>query len=184
MTQVYVETLSDKLCGNSRPDHFRGVTTIVAKLFNLIKPHNVYFGQKDAQQFVIIKRMVDNLHFDLRLHMLPVIRENDGLALSSRNQYLGRKERQAALVLYTALNKAKNLVESGVTQTKEILDAVKGIISLQELAQLDYAAAVDLTDLDEVKVIEGEPVLLALAIYIGKTRLIDNHIFNRECYVI
>ncbi len=179
-TRVSVESLSGKLCGRDRPGHFGGVTTIVAKLFNLVKPHNAYFGQKDAQQFVIIRQMVEDLNFDIQLHMLPIIREKDGLALSSRNKYLNDSERKAALVLSRAIKQARGLFERGIRTAEEILAGAEAEIAKEKLARLDYLALVDMASLEAVKVIAGAPVLLAMAIRIGGVRLIDNTIFNEE----
>lgn len=182
LTYVEVESLSQKLCGASRPTHFRGVATVITKLFNIVKPHNAYFGQKDAQQFVIIKRLVTDLNFDLNLHMLPVVREAEGLAKSSRNQYLSLTEKRVALVLYRSLQTARELFESGERQVDTLVNAAKAIIAQEDLARLVYLSATDMIRLDPVKTIATEPVLLAGAIFVGQTRLIDNIIFNREQY--
>jgi pantoate--beta-alanine ligase len=172
-TYVSVEGLSDLLCGKSRPGHFRGVATIVAKLFNIVNPDNAYFGQKDAQQALIIRQMAADLNFPVQVHILPTIRAENGLALSSRNAYLNKKERKDALVLAQALSLAKAMFCSGVRDAGKIIAVMKRLITSVPGARIDYLEAVGLTDLKPVKRISGS-CLVAMAVRIGKTRLIDN----------
>ncbi len=176
-TWVIVEKLSEKLCGKSRPGHFKGVSTVVLKLFQIVQPHFAYFGQKDAQQYVIIKRMVRDLHLDVELILMPIVRENDGLAMSSRNVYLNTDERQKATILYKALMKAQELVRSGERHAHTILKTMEDMIRSVEGVRIDYLAITDLEELDPVDVLEGK-VLIAGAIYVGQTRLIDNIILT------
>jgi pantoate--beta-alanine ligase len=176
-TYVNVERLTEKMCGSSRPGHFRGVTTIVTKLFNLVLPDKVYFGQKDAQQSIVIKRMVKDLNFDIDVVVIPTIRESDGLAMSSRNRYLNPEERQAALVLIKSLNLAKKLIKSGQRNSAEIINSMRDMIGSEPLARVDYISIVDANTLADLDEIEGE-TLIALAVYVGKTRLIDNILVN------
>ena len=178
-TFVEVESLSRIMCGESRPIHFRGVTTVVAKLFNLIQPDAAYFGQKDAQQSVIIKKMVSDLNMGVKIKVLPTVREKDGLAMSSRNEYLNKEERKAAVILYRALLKAKDEIAKGQKNAgklrKEITEMIKG----EKLARIDYIAVVDPENLNETAVID-KPVLIAIAVWFGKTRLIDNIIVRKH----
>lgn len=176
-TSVNVEKITEKMCGASRPGHFRGVTTVVAKLFNLVQPHKAYFGQKDAQQAVVIKRMVSDLNFDIEIIVIPTVREEDGLALSSRNQYLASAERKAALVLIRSLRLAEDLVRSGQTNATEISRRMSYMIEAEPLAKIDYVSIVDADSLEDLDVVEGK-VLIALAVFIGKTRLIDNLVLD------
>jgi pantoate--beta-alanine ligase len=172
-TYVLVEELSKKMCGASRPGHFRGVTTIVLKLFNIIQPHCAYFGQKDAQQAIIIRRMVEDLNLDVKIEVEPIVREADGLAMSSRNSYLKAKERKAALVLYHALTLAQKLIKQGERNSSVIISQMEKFIRQEPLARIDYISIVDNRNLQELALINKE-ALIALAVYIGKTRLIDN----------
>ena len=177
---TYVEVtgrLTSSLCGVSRPGHFRGVTTVVAKLFNIVKPHRAYFGEKDAQQLRVIKRMVMDLNFDIEIVAVPTVREPDGLAMSSRNEYLSPEERKAALVLWRSLNLARSLVEAGERKADRIVSEMRRLIESEPLARIDYVEIVDSETLENVDVIEGE-VLVALAVYIGTTRLIDNIVIS------
>jgi len=174
-TYVEVCDLQDKLCGRSRPGHFRGVCTVVLKLFNIINPDISYFGQKDYQQAIILKRMVKELNLEVKIEVLPIIREEDGLALSSRNKYLTQEERKAALVLSKSLKEAKSVVEKGQRDPAAIIKAMKEIIGREPLAKIDYVEIVDMDNLDPVARIEKE-ALVALAVFIGKVRLIDNTI--------
>ena len=176
-TFVNVERLTNKMCGASRPAHFRGVTTIVTKLFNLIRPDKAYFGQKDAQQAVVIKRMAMDLNFGIDIVVMPTVREEDGVAMSSRNRYLSPEGRQAALVLSRSLHTAKSLVESGQLNTAEILRKMREVIAAEPLAKIDYIAIVDADTLNDLDTIRGK-TLVALAVFIGKTRLIDNIILD------
>ena len=172
-TFLEVEGLSKVMCGKSRPTHFRGVTTVVAKLFNLVQPDTAYFGQKDAQQAAIIKKMASDLNMDVEIHICPIVREKDGLAMSSRNAYLNEEERKAAPVLHRAVLKAKDGIIKGKKNAGEIRKEITGIIEGEKLARIDYIAIVDPENLQEVDNIEQE-VLIAVAVWIGKTRLIDN----------
>lgn len=176
-TFVNVERITEKMCGASRPGHFRGVATIVAKLFNLIQPHRAYFGQKDAQQTVVIRRMVADLNFNIQIVVMPTVREEDGIAMSSRNKYLNLEERNAALVLSKALFMTENLVKSGQRDVAEIAHKIKEMIRGEPLAKIDYISIVDADTLDDLDVVRGN-TLIALAVFIGKTRLIDNLIIN------
>ncbi len=172
-TYVTVEDITKVLCGKSRPIHFRGVTTIVAKLFNIVKPDFAVFGQKDAQQAIVIKQMVRDLNFDLEILTGPIVREPDGLAMSSRNMYLSAEERRDALKLYQSLMKAKNLIENGERDAERIKKNIEHILQQGKSAKIDYIEIVDTTNLKPVEKIHGE-VLIALAVFVGKTRLIDN----------
>ena len=173
---VDMSVLTEELCGLSRPVHFRGVCTVVNKLFNIVQPDRAYFGQKDAQQLAIIKRMVKDLNMNLEIIGCPIVREGDGLAKSSRNTYLNPEERKAALVLNQSLKKGKELLESGCRDAKEIRKVITEIIEKEPLAKIDYVKVVDGLTMQQVEKIEKE-VLVAIAVYIGKTRLIDNVIF-------
>ena len=172
-TYVNVEELSEKLCGKFRPGHFKGVATVVTKLFNIVCPDIAYFGQKDAQQAIIIKRMVKDLNIPVKIKVLPIVREKDGLAMSSRNTYLNEKERKDALVLYQALNLAKDLIKSGITDSGKIIDRLRRFIKKKKNAKIDYISVVDTDNLNPVKKV-SKKCLIALAVWIGRTRLIDN----------
>lgn len=172
-TYVTVEGLSDYLCGRSRPGHFRGVATVVTKLFNIVAPDSAYFGQKDAQQAAIIKRLVRDLNLPVKIKVMPVIRDKDGLALSSRNIYLSGAERKEAAVLFSALKLAKGLVNKGLRDPRAVIRRVSGLIKTKKKARIDYVSVVDLENLEPVKKIK-ENCLIALAVWLGKTRLIDN----------
>ena len=172
-TLVVPEHLEDKLCGKLRPGHFRGVAVVVLKLFNLVKPDVAYFGQKDFQQTVIIKRIVSDLNIDVTIKILPTIRDKDGLALSSRNAYLSETEKKDALCLYKALTKAQSMVIAGITDTEGIIHETEKIINCCKTAKIDYISIVNPETLDGVaKVRKGN--VGALAVRIGKIRLIDN----------
>lgn len=172
---TYVEetSLSKVLCGKSRPTHFRGVTTVVAKLFNLIGPDISYFGQKDYQQAQIIKRMVQDLNFSLKIKVLPIVREPDGLAMSSRNAYLNPEERKDAPVLFEALKLCKKLILEGERDAGKLKKKMKKFISLRKTARVDYVEIVEAENLKRMKRLKGR-VLIGLAVFINKTRLIDN----------
>lgn len=175
---TYVEILSDmpkQLCGKTRPIHFRGVCTIVSKLFNIVTPDKAFFGQKDAQQLAIIRRMVRDLSYGIEIVGCPIVREADGLAKSSRNTYLSEAERQAALVLSESVFLGQKMVAEGETDANKIVAAMTEHIQAQPLAKIDYVSAVDGVTMDPVDRIAGT-VLVAMAVYIGKTRLIDNFI--------
>lgn len=176
-TTVVVDRLTRGLCGASRPTHFRGVTTVVAKLFNIVKPHVAVFGRKDYQQYAVIKRMVADLDFDIEIVGAPLVREADGLAMSSRNAYLSTAERKAALCLSRALRHAAALVDAGETDAGKVLDGVRERIGSEPLAHLDYAELVDADTLEAVAAVSGR-TLLAVAAFVGKTRLIDNLVLN------
>jgi pantoate--beta-alanine ligase len=179
---VYVERLSPLLCGASRPGHFRGVATVVAKLFNIVRPHAAVFGLKDFQQFRIISRMVEDLNLDVELIGHPIVREEDGLAMSSRNAYLTAEERKAALALYRCLSKARALVSQGERSSMRIIAAVRAEIAKEPQVRIDYVRLTDLTRLQPVDRIDRE-ALLALAAWVGKARLIDNTILKSELTV-
>ncbi|MGC2872446.1 pantoate--beta-alanine ligase [Ihubacter sp. rT4E-8] len=168
---------SEDLCGMSRPIHFRGVCTVVSKLFNIVKPDRAYFGQKDAQQLAVIRRMVRDLNFDIEIVGCPIVREADGLAKSSRNTYLSAEERQAALVLSQAVKLGENMAESGEKSADAIVAAMKKHIEAEPLAKIDYVKAVDAVSVSPISEMKP-PVLVAMAVYVGKTRLIDNFIYE------
>lgn len=170
---VDMSVLTEELCGLSRPVHFRGVCTVVNKLFNIVQPDRAYFGQKDAQQLAIIKRMVQDLNMDLEIIGCPIVREEDGLAKSSRNTYLSAEERQAALVLSKAVKLGQELVAAGEKDAKKIVSEMSALIEKEPLARIDYVKAVDGLTMQQIDTVK-EPMLVALAVYIGKTRLIDN----------
>ncbi len=172
-TYVEVELLQDKLCGQSRPGHFRGVCTVVLKLFNLVQPDEAYFGWKDAQQVIIIKKMVEDLNLPVKVVPLPLVRDHDGLALSSRNTYLNPEERKAALVLKKSLDLAEKLILAGERDTGRIKEKIKELIQSEPLARIDYVEIVDLKTLESLEQLDRE-ALVALAVFIGRTRLIDN----------
>ena len=175
---TYVEILSDmpkQLCGKTRPIHFRGVCTVVSKLFNIVTPDKAFFGQKDAQQLAIIRQMVRDLSYGIEIVGCPIVREADGLAKSSRNTYLSEAERQAALVLSESVFLGRKMVAEGETDANKIVAAMTEHIQAQPLAKIDYVSAVDGVTMDPVDRIAGT-VLVAMAVYIGKTRLIDNFI--------
>lgn len=167
-----------ELCGKSRPIHFRGVCTVVNKLFNIVTPDKAYFGQKDAQQLAVIKRMVKDLNIPIEIIGCPIIREADGLAKSSRNTYLNKEERQAALILSKTIFMGEELVKSGLTDAKKLVDEMKKNIETEPLAGIDYVEVVDFDDIS-VKDTIGDNTLVAMAVYIGKTRLIDNFIVEK-----
>lgn len=170
---VDMTVLTEELCGLSRPVHFRGVCTVVSKLFNIVKPDRAYFGKKDAQQLAIIRHMVDDLNMDIEIIGCPIIREPDGLAKSSRNTYLNNDERKAALILSQAVEVGKSAVKNGKTNSAEILSAMKAKIESEPLARIDYVKIVDTATMQQIENID-RPALCAMAVYIGKTRLIDN----------
>ncbi len=178
-TSVNMEGLTKELCGKSRPIHFSGVCTVVSKLFNIVTPDKAYFGQKDAQQLAVIKRMVRDLNFDIEIVGCPIIREEDGLAKSSRNTYLSEEERKAAVILNQSLKIGKEMMENGETDAKKVKDAIVKNLSTEPLAKIDYVEIVDFNTIEPIQVIK-KPVLTAIAVYIGKTRLIDNVILNNE----
>ncbi len=172
-TYIDMDSVTKNLCGKTRPTHFRGVCTVVGKLFNIVAPDRAYFGQKDAQQLAVIRRMVRDLNFDLEIVGCPIIREDDGLAKSSRNTYLSEEERKAALVLSRSLKEGKALIESGETDAKKVVDSIRKVIETEPLAKIDYVEAVDFDTIEPIETIKNN-TLVAIAVYIGKTRLIDN----------
>lgn len=172
-TFVTVERLTEPLCGRSRPTHFRGVTTVVAKLFAIVNPHIAVFGQKDAQQLAVIKRMVRDLDMRVEIVSCPIVREPDGLAMSSRNRYLSEAEREQAPVLYRSLSAAQELVDAGVTDAREIERKIRGMLAGSPLLSVEYVEIVDPDEMTAVEDVRGG-VLIALAARLGKTRLIDN----------
>lgn len=174
-TYIDMDGLTKGLCGKTRPIHFRGVCTVVGKLFNIVHPDRAYFGQKDAQQLAVVRRMVRDLNFDLEIVGCPIIREEDGLAKSSRNTYLSEEERKAAVIIHKGLVKGEEMVSAGEKDVKKVLDAITEIIESEPLARIDYVEAVDFDNIETIDTIEGS-VLVAVAVYIGKTRLIDNFI--------
>lgn len=173
LTFVDVEKITTFLCGASRPGHFRGVATVVTKLFNITEADVAYFGQKDAQQVAVIRRMVADLNMNVKIVPVPIVRESDGLALSSRNQFLSPAQRQAGLVLSRSLTRARALLEAGEKDSAVILSAMNELIRQEPMAELDYIAIVDTQTLEPLKQISGD-ALVALAARFGKTRLIDN----------
>ena len=177
-THVDVESLTDELCGKSRPGHFRGVTTVVAKLFEIIKPDIAYFGEKDAQQAFVIQKMVDDLDMDVTLKIMPTVREEDGLAMSSRNAFLSDAERKEAPMLYKSLKLAEDMINSGEKDSKKIIKEIKNFIQENTSSKVDYVSTVDTSSLKSISKINGK-VLIALAVFFKKTRLIDNIIVER-----
>lgn len=177
-TYVNVEGITEGLCGAARPGHFRGVATVVLKLLNIVQPDRVYFGQKDYQQLKVIERMVADLNVPVEVVGMPTVREDDGLAMSSRNTYLGPDERRAALILSKALHRAQELMREGVVSTDEMYRRIVEFISEEPLAQIDYVAVVAPETLECMPEIGGQ-ALVALAVRIGKTRLIDNSVVTR-----
>lgn len=178
-TFVDMHLLTEELCGLTRPCHFRGVCTVVTKLFNIVTPDKAYFGQKDAQQLAVIKRMVADLNMDIEIVGCPIIRENDGLAKSSRNTYLNDDERKAALVLSRSINKAKELIDNGQRDASVVISSMTEIINKEPLAKIDYIKAVALDTMQQIKFL-NVPSLVAIAVYIGKTRLIDNLFYESK----
>lgn len=176
-TYVNVDGLTEGLCGAKRPGHFKGVCTVVSKLFNIVSPERAYFGEKDAQQLAVIKRMVRDLNFSIEIIGCPIIREEDGLAKSSRNKYLSLEERAAAVVLSRSLKGALELLRDGVRDASIINSSIIEELSKEKLARIDYVEVVDSVSLEKVENIQ-KPILVAIAVFIGKTRLIDNFTFE------
>ena len=176
-TFVDMSTLTGGLCGKTRPIHFRGVCTVVSKLFNIVTPDRAYFGQKDAQQLAVIRQMVRDLNFGIEIVGCPIIREEDGLAKSSRNTYLNAEERAAATILSKALKEGKAALESGERDAAKVKQIVTDKINSEKLSKIDYVEIVDWNNLEPVEKVTDD-VLCAVAVYIGKTRLIDNFIFS------
>ena len=176
-TWVEVEALTKVLEGAMRPGHFRGVTTVVAKLFNGVQPHKAYFGQKDAQQVAVIRKMTRDLNFPIEIVVCPIVREPDGLAMSSRNVYLDSEQRQAATVLFLSLNAARDLFEKGERNAETIRGKVREVLAGEPLAEVQYVSCADYDTLEELAEIKGK-ALLSLAVFFGKTRLIDNFVLG------
>jgi pantoate--beta-alanine ligase len=172
-TYVNVEEITDTLCGESRPGHFKGVATVVTKLFNIVEPDKAYFGQKDAQQAVVIKRMVKDLNMNVEIITCPIVREKDGLAMSSRNTYLNAEERKSAVILSKSLFEAEALIKNGERSSEKIIKHIFKMISSEKPADIDYIKIVDAMSLKDVSSIDKK-VLIALAVKFGNTRLIDN----------
>lgn len=177
-TFVEVVGLQEQLCGISRPSHFRGVATVVAKLFNIVSPTRAYFGKKDAQQLVIIERMVRDLNFDVTIVPCETVREPDGLAMSSRNRYLSANERKLALAVPRALDGARKAINAGERDAMKVLGDMANILAENDAVEIDYCALVDAHTLEDVAVLKGD-VLAAIAVKVGKTRLIDNARFEK-----
>ncbi len=172
-TFVDMNKLTKGLCGKTRPSHFSGVCTVVSKLFHIVTPDQAYFGEKDAQQLAVIRRMVRDMNFDIKIVGCPIVREEDGLAMSSRNTYLNQEERQAALILHKSLTLGENMIKAGERDAIKVKNAIIKNIETEPLAQIDYVEVVDAETLEPVESIENS-ILVATAVYIGKTRLIDN----------
>lgn len=178
-TYVTVEGLSEELEGESRPGHFRGVTSVVALLLNLIRPDFAFFGQKDAQQAIVIKQMVRDLAFDAEIVVVPIVREESGLAMSSRNKYLNDKQHQAATVLFRALSQAREAYAKGEHDAADLIDLVRSTVESEPLARIDYVSVNDAETLAALEKLDDRPALLSLAVFIGNTRLIDNVVLGK-----
>ena len=176
-TWVEVQTITRPLEGSMRPGHFRGVTTVVAKLFNAVQPHKAYFGQKDAQQAAVIRQMTRDLSYPIEIVVCPIVREPDGLAMSSRNVYLNPPERQAATVLYRALNAARNVYENGERDAEKLRQIMREVLATEPEARMQYVSCADYDTLEELEVVTGK-TLLSMAVFLGKTRLIDNFVLG------
>lgn len=179
-TYVTVEGISEQLEGLSRPGHFRGVATVVAILLNIVRPDFTFFGQKDAQQTLVVKRLVRDLAFETEVVILPTIREESGLALSSRNAYLNDEERQSAAVIYRALRRAKELYAEGERNGSRLAAIVRSTVETEPRARVDYVSVADADTLEKLERLDDRPVLVSLAVYFGKARLIDNIVLNRN----
>jgi len=177
-TYITVEGLSDQLEGVSRPGHFRGVATVVTVLLNTVRPDFAFFGQKDAQQSLVIKRLVRDLAFDTEIVVLPTVREDSGMAMSSRNTYLSAEEREAAKVIYGALLKAREAYKAGERSGSKLADIVRKTVELEPRARLEYVNVSNTESLDKLEKLDDQPVLITMAVFIGKTRLIDNIVLN------
>ncbi|MBD5544807.1 MAG: pantoate--beta-alanine ligase [Lachnospiraceae bacterium] len=174
-TYVNMDGLTKGLCGKTRPTHFQGVCSVVSKLFHIVSPDKAYFGQKDAQQLAVIKRMVRDLNFDIEIVACPIVREEDGLAKSSRNTYLSQEERKAAVILSKSLKAGKKLIDEGEKETAVIKAQIRKVLESEPLAKIDYVETVNFENMEPIEKVQGQ-VLAAIAVYIGKTRLIDNFI--------
>ncbi|MEW5921667.1 MAG: pantoate--beta-alanine ligase [Bacillota bacterium] len=170
-------SITEGLCGTARPGHFRGVTTVLVKLFNLVAPEHTYFGQKDAQQCLVVKKMLEDLDYNLQFHIMPTVREADGLAMSSRNKYLTPRQRAAAPVLFQSLQQAESLIRGGERDVASLKDAMRNLIASVPETEIDYIEIVDTNELKPVEQVRGS-CLIALAVRIGSTRLIDNIILE------
>ena len=179
-TYVTVEGISDQLEGAARPGHFRGVATVLAVLFNMVRPDFAYFGQKDAQQTLVVRRLVRDLAFDTEVIVLPTVREESGLALSSRNAYLSNEERRAAAIIYRALARAETAYLSGERSARKLAEGVRAEIDGEPRARLEYVCVTDADTLERLDKLDDRPVLVAVAARVGKTRLIDNIVLNRQ----
>lgn len=179
ITWVSVDKLSELLCGKSRPTHFRGVATVCTKLFNIIQPDVAYFGQKDAQQVIIIQRMIADLNMPMRIVVCPIVREEDGLAMSSRNKYLDAKQRKEALLLYASLQEAQLLIDGGRRESAFIKEQMQKILNIGKQIEIDYISIVNADTLEEIEEIKGK-VLIALAVKMPSARLIDNILLDVE----
>ncbi|MBN2455227.1 MAG: pantoate--beta-alanine ligase [Sedimentisphaerales bacterium] len=173
LTWVTVEKLTDSLCGRFRPDHFRGVATVCAKLFNIVGPDKAYFGQKDAQQAIVIKQMVADLNMPLEIVVCPTVRQPNGLAVSSRNKYLTEEQKKAAALIYKSLQRCQQMIEAGITNSSQILTEMHNILEEPGTIEIEYISVVDAENLQELKKITGK-ILVAVAVKIGSARLIDN----------
>ena len=176
-TYVNEVSLSKGLCGKSRPGHFRGVTTVVNKLFNIVNPDIAYFGQKDYQQAQVIKRMADDLNIPIDIKVLPIVRESDGLAMSSRNQYLNETQRKKSLSLYKGLREVRQAIKKGQRDVAQLVKILKSTFRKNGITKIDYVKIVDAVSLEELKKIKGKVVVM-IAAFVGKTRLIDNEVIN------
>jgi pantoate--beta-alanine ligase len=179
-TYVTVGGLSEQLEGASRPGHFRGVATVVAILLNVVRPDFAFFGQKDAQQTLVVKRLVRDLAFETEIVVLPTVREESGLALSSRNAYLTEEEKRAAVVLYRALMRAREAYKEGERSGSRLAASITATVAAEPLARLDYVSVTDADTFESLEKLDDRPVLIALAVHLGKTRLIDNLVLNRK----
>jgi len=176
-TTVNTTEVTEHLCGARRPVHFGGVCQVLTKLFNIVTPNRAYFGQKDAQQLAVVKRFVRDLNFDIEIIGCPIVREDDGLAKSSRNTYLSPEERKAAVILSKSLKAGKALIEAGERSSKKVIDEITKVLNTEPLARIDYVSVVDNVNIQPIDTIKGE-VLVAIAVYIGTTREIDNFIIE------
>ena len=176
-TWVNVERLTDNLCGRSRQGHFRGVTTVCTKLFNITGADIAFFGQKDAQQVIVIKRMIADLNIPVEIVICPTVRESGGLAVSSRNRYLSEDEKQDARLLFTSLQTCEKMIAEGIRNSKELINAMREVISKSPIIEIEYISIADVENLEDIEVVKGM-ALVALAVKVGSTRLIDNVIVN------
>jgi len=172
-TYIEVGSVTEPLEGRKRPTHFRGVATVVTKLFNIVQPHRAYFGQKDGQQVIVIKKMVNDLNIPIEIITVPTVRESDGLAMSSRNSYLSEHERNAATILYRSLNEVQSLFKNGQRDAEKLRETMRNILTSEPLANIEYISVADTDTLNELSVVENNAIA-SLAVQIGKTHLIDN----------